>query len=114
MYNITRIVEFTQFARERGLSIQWQSLYQPECLDPARLGDRVLAMARAEIEKLLSLNICLDNERTFFENVLQSLSPRDLQLAEFKQHIANIEEMYHKDKQGQFAKLWPELEFLCK
>lgn len=114
VYNITRIVEFTQFARERGLSIQWQSLYQPECLDPARLGDRVLAMARAEIEKLLSLNICLDNERMFFENVLQSLSPRDLQLAEFKQHIADIEETYHKDKQGQFAKLWPELEFLCK
>ena len=31
VYNITKLVDFTQFARSRGLSIQWQSLYQPEC-----------------------------------------------------------------------------------
>ena len=113
VYNITNIVEFTQFARSRGLSIQWQSLYQPECLDPARLGDRVLELARKEIDTLLSLNICLDSERIFFENVLQSLNPRDNKQEEFKQHIVDIETQYHRDKLGNFRKLWPELEFLC-
>lgn len=114
VYNITKIVEFTQFARDRGLSIQWQSLYQPDCLDPARLGDRVLTLARDEINRLLSLDICLDNERTFFENVLQSLTTRDSRQEEFKQHISDIETKYHKDKQDMFIALWPELEFLCK
>jgi MoaA/NifB/PqqE/SkfB family radical SAM enzyme len=109
LYNATRLVEFTEFARSRDLTIHWQSLYQPECLDPTRLGNEVLSMARQEIEKLLSLNICLDNERQFFENVLSGLSAKDDLTMQFRQHIDEIENQYHRNQRRNFRLLWPEL-----
>ena len=49
IYNATRLQELTQFARDRGLTIHWQSLYQPECLDPLKLGIKIHALAQQEI-----------------------------------------------------------------
>lgn len=109
IYNATRLVEFTEFARSQGLTIHWQSLYQPECLDPARLGDSVNTLARQEIQRLLSLDICLDNERDFFQTVLQNQTVRDNLQMEFQQHIDEIESKYHPDQLGKFAELWPEI-----
>jgi len=114
LYNATRLVEFTEFARSRGLTIHWQSLYQPECLDPARLGDKVSSMARLEIEKLLAMNICLDNERQFFENVLLGLNGKDDLRDQLRQHVHEIETLYHTDQVNQFKNLWPELEGICR
>lgn len=114
LYNATRLVEFTEFARSRGLTIQWQSLYQPECLDPSMLGESTVSLAREEIQRLLSMNICLDNERVFFNNVLSGLDVKDNLTQKFQQHIDDIENQYHRDQQGQFQLLWPELSFLCK
>jgi MoaA/NifB/PqqE/SkfB family radical SAM enzyme len=108
IYNATRLQEFTEFARDRDLTIHWQSLYQPECLDPARLGVVVHQQALDEIRQLLQRNICSQSEQQFFQQVLQGTNSEDRR-AEFRRHIAEIEQQYHMDKQGQFQRLWPEL-----
>ena len=115
IYNATRLVELTEFARERGLTIHWQSLYQPECLDPQRLGPMVKQLALAEIDRLLAMNICLDSERQFFETVKSNIAaPRDDLRSQLFEHTAQIEQQYHPQSQGQFARLWPELNTACK
>jgi MoaA/NifB/PqqE/SkfB family radical SAM enzyme len=110
VYNASRLQEFHEFARSRGLAIHWQSLYQPECLDPSRLGADVLAMARSEIKILLNRNICLPPEHEFFENVLHAQHNNDDLRSALAQHVHEIENQYHKNQQGQFARLWPEIE----
>jgi MoaA/NifB/PqqE/SkfB family radical SAM enzyme len=116
LYNATRICELRTFAEEQGLQVHWQNLFQPEYLDPARHGAQVAALSAAEIEKFYKLGIATDMERSFFDQALQTYqaqSAADPKLEiQFKQHIGKIETVYHKDKQGSFEKLWPELEFL--
>lgn len=109
IYNATRLVEFTQFARDQNLTIHWQSLYQPECLDPARLGQLTVELAKQEIEKLFQSGLCLDSERQFFENVMQRLSAQEDLVEQFKQHTADIEQKYHKDDKLKFHIFWREL-----
>jgi MoaA/NifB/PqqE/SkfB family radical SAM enzyme len=110
IYNGSRLHEFHEFARSRNLTIHWQSLYQPECLDPTRLGSDVAALTRSEIKILLNSKLLLDSERTFFESVLANQRSGTNRQREFQQHIADIEKIYHRDQQGKFLKLWPELE----
>ena len=110
IYNATCLIELTEFARSQGLTIQWQSLYQPDCLDPQRLGDRIKQLALQEIEQLLALDICLDNERLFFQTVKSNIQAAgDDRRTEFAKHIQDIETKYHIDKAGKFIQLWPEL-----
>ena len=109
IYNATNLLEITQFARDRKLTIHWQSLYQPEFLDPARLGTDIVNLAKTEIQNLLDMNIALENERQFFDTVLQGLlSTEDLR-PQLQQHIDKIEQRFHQDQLGNFAQLWPEI-----
>jgi hypothetical protein len=102
------LVEFTQFARNRGLTIHWQSLYQPEYLDPQRLGSKFIHQAEQERDHLLASGLCTANEQEFFKNIHFNDKVEDLRI-EFYQHISEIESNYHTDQQGQFSRLWPEL-----
>lgn len=113
IYNATRLTELTAFARNNNLSIHWQSLYQPEYLDPQRLGNVTLLLAQAEIKNLLSSNLIASAEREFFQTVQQNLQNTQDLSKDFSQHIQQIENQYHQDQQGQFGRLWPELEYLC-
>jgi MoaA/NifB/PqqE/SkfB family radical SAM enzyme len=108
IYNATRLVEFTKFARNRGLSIQWQSLYQPEYLDPQQLGPTIIHQAKQERDLLLASVLCQPNEAEFFKNIQFSAGVEDLS-PDLHQHIKEIESTYHTDQQGQFSHLWPEL-----
>jgi hypothetical protein len=108
IYNATRLVEFTQFARNRGLTIHWQSLYQPEYLDPQRLGSTIIQQAEQERDYLLASRLCTANEEEFFKNIYFTTGVEDLRL-DLYQHIEEIESKYHQDQRGQFARLWPEL-----
>ena len=108
IYNATRLVEFTQFARARGLSIQWQSLYQPAYLDPQQLGHKFIDLAQKELQQLLDSGLCLPAEQEFFTNISFDTAAEDL-TTELHQHIHDIENQYHPDQLGQFARLWPEL-----
>ena len=110
IYNASRLREFHAFARGRGLTIHWQSLYQPEYLDPCRLGADVAALTRNELKILLNSGVCLPSEQEFFESVLHLQNARNDLSSEFRQHIYQIEHEYHKNSAGGFAALWPELE----
>jgi MoaA/NifB/PqqE/SkfB family radical SAM enzyme len=113
VYNCTNLVEFTEFARAEGFVIRWQTLFQPNYLDPQYLGAKTVHLARQEIELLLSKNVCTPSEQQFFEQVLQSLRPHTTNLVgKFCNHINEIEHKYHTNQQGNFARLWPELSFL--
>lgn len=110
IYNATRLIELTEFARANNLSIHWQSLYQPACLDPQNLGQATLDLAHEHISQLLDSDLCQDRERDFFLQVQkQSQAAQDLS-QDLAQHIKDIEQLYHPDQLGKFAELWPELE----
>ena len=108
IYNATRLLELTEFARSRDISIHWQSLYQPECLDPARLGTAVHQLVCREIENVLASGLCLAPEQHFFELVRGGAVTGDFR-TELSDHVADIEGMYHQDQLGKFGQLWPEV-----
>jgi MoaA/NifB/PqqE/SkfB family radical SAM enzyme len=112
VYNATNLLALTEFARSRELTIHWQSLYQPDCLDPSNLGTDIVVLAQDEIKKLLSHNICLPAEQQFFETVLQNLQSKQDLRPQLREHTEKIEQQYHSDTQGQFERLWPEIQ-LC-
>ena len=118
IYNATRICELRQFAKQAGVSVLWQSLFQPEYLDPTLHGPELAAQATQEIERLYSLGIATAAEQQFFDQVLatyqqkKSVNPEILN--QFQKHIHDVEHVYHTDQAGGFVKLWPELANLCK
>jgi uncharacterized Fe-S cluster-containing radical SAM superfamily protein len=108
IYNCTRLRELREYADEKNLTIKWQTLYQPEYLDPTRHNQYVRDIALREIELYESEY----GAEAFFDNVKQGLSTiaTDSDVREdFWQHINDIENVYHRDQKGQFARLWPEL-----
>jgi len=112
VYNATRLNEFIDWVRSQGIDIHWQSLYQPECLDPLRLGPGIQNLALLELQKALIRQDLTISERDFFEQALannQATSHPSL-IKELQAHIDEMELTYHKDQAGNFNKLWPELE----
>jgi hypothetical protein len=121
IYNATRLVEFKQFAQDTDTSVLWQNLFQPTYLDPFLHGSTVAKLAAAEIETLQSKGLVHESERVFFDQALKNYQakcnlPDTVSKIDFDfwRHITDIETKYHPDKAGEFLKLWPELEHLCK
>ena len=118
IYNATRICELRQFAEQAGVSVLWQSLFQPEYLDPTLHGPELAVQATQEIERFYALGIATAAEQQFFDQALatyqqvKSVNPEISN--QFQQHIHNIEHVYHTDQAGGFVELWPELAHLCK
>lgn len=114
VYNATRLKEFTEWARGQGLTIRWQSLYQPGYLDPMKLGPQMAQKCRDEIDSLLSSHLCLPDEAEFFCSVRDNFTMADSNYsADFAKHIQEIESRFHPESAGNFRRLWPELETLC-
>ena len=113
IYNATRICELREFAHDRGISIIWQNLFQPDYLDPFLHGREVAESAAAEITQFYATGLATDAERVFFDQALQNYAAatvsNPVMAKKFATHIHEIETKYHADKTGQFAKLWPEL-----
>jgi sulfatase maturation enzyme AslB (radical SAM superfamily) len=120
IYNATRLRELKHFARDTDTTILWQTLFQPEHLDPFRHNGTVAQLAADEIQYLYDYELVSNNEKTFFDQALKIYQQRfDIEdctniTSNFKKHINDIETKYHTDKAGKFSMLWPELEFLCK
>ncbi len=108
IYNCTNLRKLREYAHSKKLSIKWQTLYQPEYLDPSKHNQYVRDIALREIE----LYEQEYGEESFFDNVKHSLrtiaTDSDVR-DQFWQHIQDIEDRYHPDQKGQFARLWPEL-----
>ena len=120
IYNATRLRELKEFAQDTDTTILWQNLFQPKHLDPFTHGAGVAELASTEIEYLYKNDLVTESERVFFDQALKTYAERmeivkvsDIDIA-FWKHIYDIENRYHPDKAGEFTRLWPELEFLCK
>ena len=110
IYNATRLTELVDWAKHIGVDTHWQSLYQPDYLDPLKHSQQIRDLAQVELEKVLARADLTDSERSFFDQAYQNYQqPSTVDLAlEFKIHIQEIEQQYHTDQQGKFAELWPE------
>lgn len=110
IYNATRLNEFISWVKGMGINIQWQGLYQPECLDPLKHNQQVRDLALLEIKKVLGRTDLTSSERGFFQQAeINCQLPLEKMLTnEFQNHINEIETKYHPDQAGQFIKLWPE------
>ena len=110
IYNATRLTELVDWAKHIGVDTHWQSLYQPDYLDPLKHSQQIRDLAQVELEKVLTRTDLTDSERSFFDQACQNYQqPNTVDLApEFKVHIQEIEQQYHTDQQGKFVELWPE------
>jgi len=112
IYSATRLCEFRQFAQDTGTTVLWQNLFQPDYLDPFLHGPEVAELASQEIRRFYGMNIATDTERQFFDQALDKYSqvkPNTVIQQQFRQHIHDNETVFHPDKAGEFARLWPEL-----
>jgi MoaA/NifB/PqqE/SkfB family radical SAM enzyme len=113
IYNATRLCEFRQFVEDTNNTVLWQNLFQPEYLDPFLHGAEVAHVAAEEIRKFYSMNIATPAEHVFFDQALskyESIASAQLKITQrFKQHITDIETLYHPSMAGEFVRLWPEV-----
>lgn len=111
IYNATQLFNFIEWAKFVGVDTHWQSLYQPECLDPLKHSEEVRVLAQTEIVRVLARNDLTASERGFFEQAKNNYSTpvNTILTKELKQHITDMETKYHTDQLGRFDQLWPEL-----
>ena len=113
LYNATRLCEFKQFANDRGLSIHWQHLEGPVEVNPRKHGTKIAKLAADEIEKFFATFEPSPEEKMLFTEALKhykSITDTSTKVInKLNQFVSNIEDVYHPDTKGQFAKLWPEL-----
>ena len=72
IYNATRLMEFINWAKEVKIDTHWQSLYQPDYLDPLKHSPAVRALAHAEIKQVLDRSDLTDSECSFFTQAEQN------------------------------------------
>lgn len=111
IYNATQLSDFIEWAKLVGVDTHWQSLYQPECLDPLKHSSTIKNLAQAELARVLARTDLTASERGFFEQAQQNYqNTSDVDFRqELLQHINEIEQTYHQDQLGNFARLWPEI-----
>jgi MoaA/NifB/PqqE/SkfB family radical SAM enzyme len=114
LYNATCLTEFVSWVKQQGLTIQWQSLYGPACLDPLRFGQPIKQIAQTELQTVLGRNDLTNSERDFLQVALANFTKdhEPIDLEQLRAHVNEIENQYHSDQQGKFAQLWPEISSL--
>ncbi len=111
IYNATQLFNFIEWAKHVGIDTHWQSLYQPDCLDPLKHSQQIRQLAQLEIERVLLRTDLTVSERNFFTQAQQNYTTpvTDNFNQQLQDHITEIENKYHTDQQGQFLRLWPEI-----
>lgn len=112
IYNATRLYEFVDWVKQQGLEINFQSLFQPEYLDPLRLGPEIKSLALQEVEQTLARSDLTASERVFLQQAKNNLNKNNhspVLLSALADHVTEMETLYHPDQQGMFGKLWPEI-----
>lgn len=110
IYNATRINEFLDWALPTGIPTTWQSLFHPNYLDPLYFNDAIKNLIKQEIEVILQRDDINNDIRDFFTTAKENFNNANNNSleAEFKKHIDEIENKYHKPSKD-FKSLWPEL-----
>jgi len=112
LYNATRLCEFKTFAQDRGLVIRWQNLGTPSELDPRNYGKEIAVLAAKEIQKMYDTFEIDAQEQDLFDSAFSTYIAKEqvdpARLTQLNTFVNNIENIYHTDKSGEFARLWPE------
>jgi len=125
IYNCTKICDLFEYARERNLTITWQIIYGDE-LDPSQHNQQVRNLALDEIQKFKTQYPFAKSNISFFEGIEKQLtvgntgtatahgkkpmSPDNITRSkEFLEFTEKLENQWHPDQKGKFAKLWPEI-----
>jgi hypothetical protein len=112
IYSATHLCEFRQFAQDTATTVLWQNLFQPDYLDPFLHGPEVARVASEEILRFYDMGIATVSEKQFFNQALEKYKQtKDNPVIQqkFHKHIQDNETVFHPDKAGEFARLWPEL-----
>jgi MoaA/NifB/PqqE/SkfB family radical SAM enzyme len=114
LYNATRLYELVDWAKSNNITIQWQSLYQPDYLDPLRLGQKIKTLALLELQRVLDRKDLTTSERDFLLRAVANYDkPHEIiSIQVLADHVQEIETKYHQDQQGKFNELWPEISTL--
>ena len=112
LYNATKLCEFKTFAQDRGLVIRWQNLGTPSELDPRNYGKEIAVLAAKEIQKMYDTFEIDAQEQELFDSAFSTYISKEqvdpARLTQLNTFVNNIENTYHTDKSGEFARLWPE------
>ena len=109
IYNCTRLCELKQYALDKGITILWQHVWGDH-LDPTLHNTKVRELAIEEIQKFRSTFTPDGSDKIFLDNTEKQLQKGTTeQSKEFLEFTDNIENKFHPDQKGQFAKLWPEI-----
>ena len=113
LYNCTHLDELREYANSTGLEIVWQTLYQPDYLDPAMHSLPVRDLAVASIKTYQQQHTQTLSEQLFFSDVLNRIGTIEpdwpMIASKFREHIHLIETKYHKHDKNRFQELWPDL-----
>ena len=109
IYNCTRLCDLKQYAEDKKISITWQHVWG-DYLDPHKHNSAIKELAVAEIKRYRDNFNLRPAEAEWVENqLLQFASKNDNQSKELLKFTEDIENKWHPDQKGQFAKLWPEI-----
>ena len=109
IYNCTRLCELKQYALDKGITILWQYVWG-DYLDPTLHNAKVRELAIEEIQKFRSTFTPDGSDKIFLDNTEEQLQKGTTeQSKEFLKFTDDIENKFHPDQKGQFAKLWPEI-----
>ncbi len=109
IYNCTRLCELKQYALDKGITILWQYVWG-DYLDPTLHNAKVRGLAIEEIQKFRSTFTPDGSDKIFLDNTEKQLQKGTTeQSKEFLKFTDDIENKFHPDQKGQFAKLWPEI-----
>ena len=111
IYNCTRLVEFKQYAVERNLNICWQHVWGDQ-LDPHQHNQKIRELAVAELKRYRDNFELRHMEYEFVQQQLEqyaNINSDSNKSEKFLKHTEDLENRWHPDQKGQFAKLWPEI-----
>jgi MoaA/NifB/PqqE/SkfB family radical SAM enzyme len=112
LYNATRLCELKTFAKQRNLTIHWQHLSGPAELNPRHYGREITELAAKEIQQMYDNFEVNKQEQDLFDSAFATYIKKDQtdaeKLTKLKIFVDEIENKYHPDKAGEFARLWPE------
>ncbi len=109
IYNCTRLCELKQYAEDKNITITWQHVWGDQ-LDPHQHNREIKELAVAELKRYRDNFDLRPAEADWAEQqLLQFENRHDDQSKELLEFTEDIENKWHPDQKGQFAKLWPEI-----
>ena len=109
IYNCTRLCELKQYAKDKNITITWQHVWGDQ-LDPHQHNREIKELAVAELKRYRDNFDLRPAEADWAEQqLLQFENRHDDQSKELLEFTEDIENKWHPDQKGQFAKLWPEI-----